>query len=327
MSTPQHRLQDHLRDYLALRRGLGYQLRQEGRLLTAFVAYLDGQGLDRITVDAAVTWAELPAAAAPAWRARRLGIVRDFARYLKTGRPETQIPPARLLSGGTSRIRPYLYSQDQITTLMISAGELAHPLRAATFRTLIGLLAVTGLRPGEAMRLDRDDVDLHDPDAATLTVRRSKNGAARQVPLHPTTAAALARYVADRDRLCPAPPATAFFLSGAGTRLNHTNASTTFVSLLAAAGITAPPGRRPPRLYDLRHTLAVTTLTRWYGDGGDVPSRLPLLSTYLGHAKPSSTYWYLEATLALLTAAASRLEHHLDGPHRDSLPDGQDGLP
>jgi integrase len=131
-------------------------------------------------------------------------------------------------------------------------------LRAATFRTLIGLLAVTGLRPGEAMRLDRDDVQMQDPDAAALTVRRSKNRTSRLVPLHPATAVALARYATDRDRLCPASSTTAFFLSGAGTRLNHTNASSTFVSLLATAGITPPPGRRPARLYDLRH----------YADGG-----------------------------------------------------------
>jgi integrase/recombinase XerD len=288
----QRRLPDHLRDYLALRRGLGYRLRQEGRLLGDFVDYLDRQGLDRVTIEAAVAWATLPAGASPAWWARRLGIVRDFARYLKTLQPETQIPPNRLFPRGVSRIRPYLYSPEQITGLMAAAGQLAHPLRAATFRTLIGLLAVTGLRPGEAMRLDRDDVDLHDPDAAALTIRRSKNGATRQVPLHSTTAAALARYAADRDRLCPAPSTTAFFLSGAGTRLNHTNASTSFVSLLAAAGITPPPGRRPARLYDLRHTFAVTTLTDWYGDGADVQSRLPLLSAYLGHTKPSSTYWY-----------------------------------
>ena len=250
--TP-HGLPDHLHDYLALRRGLGYQLRQEARLLADFVGYLQGQGLARVTIEAAVTWATLPPGAAPMWWARRLGIVRDFTRYLATIEPETQIPPKRLFPHGVSRIRPYLYSPEQITGLMAAAGRLAHPLRAATFTALIGLLAVTGMRPGEATRLDRDDVHVQNPDAATLAIPRSKNKTSRLLPLHPTSADALARYAADRDRLCPSPSTTAFFLSGAGTRLNHTNASTTFRSLLTATGITPPPGRRPARLYDLRH--------------------------------------------------------------------------
>ncbi|MEU9289043.1 tyrosine-type recombinase/integrase [Streptomyces sp. NPDC048275] len=129
----------------------------------------------------------------------------------------------------------------------------------------------------------------------------------RQVPLHPTTVGQLADYQRRRDELCPCPSTEAFFLSGAGTRLNHTNASKTFTRLLKAVDLTAPAGAGRPRLYDLRHTFAVTTLVNWYAADVDVAHRLPALSTYLGHVSPATTYWYLHACPQLMTAAAERL--------------------
>jgi integrase len=192
---------------------------------------------------------------------------------------------------------------------MAAAARLSCPLRAATFETFIGLMAATGLRTGEAMALDRAGADLGD---GTLIIRCSKLGKSRLVPLHATTTAALARYAVRRDQLCPQPATPAFFLSGAGTRLNHTNASTTFAGLLAAAGISTGPGTRRPRLYDLRHSFAVAVLAGWHAEGADAQARLPALATYLGHVKPSSTYWYLQAAPELLTAAAARLEHFLE---------------
>jgi integrase/recombinase XerD len=229
--------------------------------------------------------------------------VRGFARYLATVDPDTEVPPPDLLSPSSQRATPYLSSSRQVADLMSAARRLAHPLRAATFETLIGLMATTGT--GEAMRLDRGDVDLDDH---VLAVLHSKHGKSRLVPLHPTASAALTAYARRRDRLCPTPAAPAFFLSGAGTRLNHTNASTTFAGLLAAAGVVAPEGRRRPRLTDLRHSFAVATLVSWYADRADVPARLPALSAYLGHVSPASTYWYLEASAELLSAAACRRE-------------------
>ena len=297
-----------VQDYLALRRSLGYMLRQEGRLLASLAGYLRARGLDRVTVQAALGWATQPEHASPAWHAKRLSAVRGFAAYLATINPVSEVLPRGLLPGRASRAAPYLYSPEQVRALMAAASRLACPLRAVTFETFIGLMAATGLRTGEAMALDRADVDL---SGGELTIRSSKLGKSRLVPLHPATTAALVRYAARRDQLCPRPVTQAFFLSGAGTRLNHTNASTTFAGLLAAAGITTGTGSRP-RLYGLRHGFAIATLARWHAEGADVQARLPALSTYLGHVKPSSTYWYLQAAPELLAAAAERLERFLE---------------
>jgi integrase/recombinase XerD len=271
-------------DYLAMRRAAGYRLRQEGRMLTGFVSYLEECGTGRVTTEAALAWATKPAGADPGWHAARLSVVRGFARYLAAVDGRTEIPPSGLIASRERRAVPHLYSPGQITAVMGAARRLPSPLRAATFETLIGLMAVTGLRTGEAMSLDRGDVD---PATGVLAVRCSKFGKDRQVPLHPTTAGALNRYTHRRDELCPHPSAPAFFLSGAGTRLNHTNTSKTFTRLLGDAGIPVPPGRHRPRLYDLRHSFAVATLVTWYAQGADVPARLPALSTYLGHVSPT----------------------------------------
>jgi integrase/recombinase XerD len=304
-------LRQAVADYLAIRRAVGYKLKQEGRMLAGFIDYLEERDATRVTIDAALAWATEPSDASPNWWAQRLTVVRGFARYLKTLDADTEVPPTDLLARRADRSMPYLCSPAQLAALIEAARRLASPLRAATFETLIGLMAITGLRPGEAMRLDRDDVDL---TAGLLIVRHSKLGKSRQVPLHPTTTDALSRYARRRDQLCPQPKAASFFLSGAGTRLNHTNTSRTFAGLLAAARVVAPPGHRRPRLGDLRHRFAVDTLVTWHTDGVDVPARLPILSTYLGHANPASTYWYLQASPQLMAAAAGRLEQLWQDP-------------
>lgn len=295
-------------DYLAMRRGMGYALRQEGRMLTNFVDYLAESGFDHVTIKAALGWATAPAQASPTWWAKRLAVVRGFAAYRQTVDEDTEVPPKGLLPSRASRTTPYLFSPVEITTLMAATARLSSPLRAATFETLIALMAVTGLRTGEAMALDRADVDLTE---GLLTIWRSKLGKSRQVPLHETATAALARYAVRRDQLWPHTGTPSFFLSGGGTRLNHTNVSTTFAGLLDDAGIATPPGRRRPHLYDLRHSFAVATLVDWHADCADVQSRLPVLSTWMGHVKPSTTYWYLQAAPELMSVAAHRLERYL----------------
>ena len=212
-----------------------------------------------------------------------------------------------LLAPRVRRREPYLYSATQILALMQAAGRLRSPLRAATFQTLIGLMACTGLRTGEAMALDRPDVDLNE---GVLILHRSKFNKPRQVPLHPTATVALARYTDRRDLLCPRPVAPSFLLSGAGTRLNHHNVSTTFARLLDQIGVAAPEDVPRPRAYDLRHSFAVSTLAGWYAEGVDVAARLPALSTYLGHVKPATTYYYLHAAPELMGKAADRLERY-----------------
>ncbi|HVC14709.1 MAG TPA: tyrosine-type recombinase/integrase [Acidimicrobiales bacterium] len=297
-------------DYLAVRRALGYLLRQEGRLLVDFVDFVEGHGESTVTIDSALAWATLPVDADPVWWAKRLSVVRGFARHLATIDERTEVPPPGLLANRSHRPTPYLYSQNEVLALMAAARRLPTPLRAATFETLIGLMATTGLRTGEAMRLDRGDVDLA---AGVITVVGAKFGKSRLVLLHDSTTVALVRYAARRDECCARPATPSFLLSGAGTRLNHTNASTTFARLIAEAGI-APAGRRRPHLYDFRHSFAVATLVAWHNEGVDVEARLPALSTYLGHVKPSSTYWYLEAAPDLLAVAARRLERFAGEP-------------
>jgi len=194
--------------------------------------------------------------------------------------------------------------------LISAAGRLKPPLRAATWQTLIGLLTVTGMRTSEACDLDRDRIHL---DTGVLVVADSKFGKSRQVFLHPSTITALRGYERRRDHWCPAPGAPSFFVSTRGTRLDAHNITHTFAGLVADAGIAAPPGRRRPRLHDLRHAFTVATLLDFYRDGGDVQARLPLLSTWLGHVDPKSTYWYLQAVPQLLALAADRLEQQPSG--------------
>jgi integrase len=295
-------------EYLAMRRALGFKLTTQGRQLMSFIEYCEARGAGHVTTELALGWATNTSQGSrdEVYQSRRLMVVRIFARHLAALDPATEVPPEDMLPHHYRRIAPYLYSPGEITALMAAAGKLTPPLRAATWQTLIGLLAVTGMRQSEARHLDRDQVDLH---AGVLTVADSKFGKARLQFLHPTTVAALRRYQRRRDRWCPAPADASFFISTRGTRLNTHTITHAFAALLDNAGIAAPPGRRRPRLHDLRHSFTVASLLEFYRDGGDVAARLPLLSTWLGHVDPKSTYWYLQAVPELLTLAANRLEH------------------
>jgi len=296
--------------YLMIRRSLGYQLLADGPRLHDFAAYLDARGTTTVTVQAALAWACRPPQASRPLMSARLTTVRGFAAYLAAFDPDTQIPPAHLLAAGVHRRIPYLYTPTQIEALMAAAAQLPGPLRAASWRTLIGLMAATGLRTGEAVRLQRQDVDLA---GGLLLVRGSKNDRTRQLPLHPSTVTALSTYTRRSDQLRPR-PADTFLISDTGAPLGGPSLSRCFRGLLAGTGIAAPPGRRPPRLYDLRHTFAVATLLGWHADRLDVQPLLPVLSTYLGHVNPAHTYWYLQAVPELMSVLADRLQRFLDGP-------------
>jgi len=298
-------LREHGTAYLAMRRSLGYKLDGHGRLLMKFIGYLEDHGHSTITTEAALAWATTPADTTQAYQNQRLSMARCFARYLSAFDPACQIPPPGLTGPSQPRPAPYLYSPEDICALIHAAGTLASPLQAATFQALISLLAVTGLWPGEAVALDADDVDL---DAALVTVH-GKYDRTRLVPLHPGTVAMLRRYRERCRRLCPAPSSPAFFLSAAGTRLAGSRMDAVFAQLLALAGITSCV-RRPARVHGLRHSFAVATLTGWYRDGADVAARMPLLSAFMGHAGPASTFYYLHAAPELLGLAAQRLHDH-----------------
>ena len=290
-------------DYLSVRRALGYKLFENGRQLPDFVAYLEAAGARTVTTELAVAWAIQPTGSTPVWWARRLAMVRGFARHLKGIDPDTEIPPLGLLPHRCRRVAPYLYSDADIAALMSAARALSSPQQAATYDTLIGFLAVTGMRSGEAVRLNRDHLDWDD---GVLTVWNSKFQKSRALPLHPSTLEALARYAQARDKWCPHPKAPSFFLSTTGTRLNR-SVNTVFARLVHSAGLDQGPGRRP-RPHDLRHSFAVRTLIGWYRAGVNVDAQMPLLSTWLGHSNPENTFWYLSAVPELLFLAAERLE-------------------
>jgi site-specific recombinase XerD len=242
-------MQARVDDYLAMRRSLGFKLHGDGRMLADFAARLDDAGQANITISAALAWATESQQAAPAHWRRRLSVVRGFARYLATLDPACQIPPADLLAAPSHRPPPYIYSDQEIAALIHAAGTIAAPMPSATLQALISLIAATGLRVGEALALDRGDTG---PDAAMLTVT-GKNDQTRLVPLHPTTAAMLDRYAARRDRLCPHPASPALFITSTGQRARQRGVAETFARLVVLAGIATPPGRRRPRVHDLRH--------------------------------------------------------------------------
>jgi integrase/recombinase XerD len=301
------RLDQAVEDYLTMRRACGFKLARHGRLLPRFAAFLDEQGATSITNELSLRWAKHPESADPSVWVQRLTAVRGFARYMSAVDPKTEVPARDLLVSPGRRNRraePYLYSPSDVTALMEAARELP-PLRAATYETVVGLLVVTGIRVGELIRLDRDDVDFANH---LLVIRDSKLGKSREVPLHETTLGALAAYLARRDELFPGPTAPSLFISTTGTRLIYQCVRTVFAELVRRAGLKPRSERCRPRIHDARHSFAVTTLIEWYRTGADVAALLPQLSTMLGHVNPASTYWYLEAVPELLELAAGRAQ-------------------
>jgi len=300
-------LRQAVEEYLALRQGLGFSLRLPGAMLRQFAAFLERHGAPYITRELALRWAQQPAHAQPATWASRLTAVRRFAQFWSASDPRTEVPPLGLLPHRYARKPPYIYSDADIRRLIARARQLPSPtgLRPATYATLLGLLAVTGLRISEALALNRADVDAAE---AILTIRRTKFGKSRLVPVHLTTQRALRRYARRRDRLYPTPTTDSFFVSERGARLTQWTVRYTFNRLSRQVGLRGPADHRGPRLHDFRHRLAVTTLLRWYRAGVDVERRLPALSTYLGHRHVADTYWYLSAVPELLRLAAARLE-------------------
>jgi integrase/recombinase XerD len=297
-------LEQAMTDYLDLRHSLGHALTEAGWLLPSFVTYLDEHGLGTVTIQAALDWAQTsPTGNGMSVGPRRMTAARGFARYLAGIDENTEVPPLGLMPNRQRWRRPFIYTPDDIEAVMNQARTtIESPLRAATYDTLIGLLAATGLRIGEAIKLDRSDVDW---DQGVLIIRESKFGKSRLVPLHPSSMQALAAFAALREQLQPHPNAPSFFVSLTRNRLSYAVVQETFRRLVDATGIGAD-APSPPRLHDLRHTFAVATLLAWYRSEQDVRAKIPSLSTYLGHREPTSTYWYLSAAPELLALAAAR---------------------
>jgi len=253
-------------EYLRIRRMLGHELAEAARLLPRFVAYLDHVGAEVITVEAALAWAQQPQAR-PGGKVQavRMTVARGFARHMAGIDPRTQVPPLGLLPYRKRWRPPFIYSNADIQALMAQVPRVVRsPLRVTTYQTLIGLLAATGMRVGEALRLQ---------------------------PLAPTTVQVLAAYAQARDRQFPRPKTPAFLVSTAGTPVAYPHFGAAFRRIVQASGVGAGSPVRP-RVHDIRHSFAVHTLAGWYRAGEDVSALLPRLSTYLGHRDPVSTYWY-----------------------------------
>lgn len=304
-------LHDALTEYLRVRRALGTQLRWPESSLRRFVDFVDAERGEFVTTEIAVRWAVLPVGVQRATHARRLDIVRGFATWLQATDTRTQVPPHRLLPAGQRRPLPHIYSDREVADLIAAAGGLRSTsgLRRLTFQTLLGLLAATGLRPGEALALDVDNVDLV---SGVIAVRESKFGKSRFVPLHESARTALAVYATFRDTVRPHRTAPAFLVTDRGSRLRADTTRLTFATLCQTVGLRskliAHRRGRGPRLQDFRHTFATRRLIAWYGAGHDVDRLIPRLATYLGHVGVAETYWYIQAVPELLRVATERLE-------------------
>jgi integrase len=302
-------LRENVTDYLAMRRTMGFKVEGLHKLLLSFVAFCEERGATRVRDDLAVQWAttKIKVPVSDALVARRLDAVRIFARHQHALDPVTQIPAEDIRPRRYRPKQPNMFSQNDILALMAAADTLTPPFKALTWRTLIGLLAATGIRPGEACHLAVSDIDLAN---GVIQILQTKFGKSRLVFIHPSTATVMADYLQARQawvgataRACPA-----VFVNTRRAALCPERLNATFRQIASAAGLSTGSGRRPARLYDLRHTFTVTTMIDWYRDGQDVQARLPLLSTWLGHVDPASTYWYLHAVPELLALAADRLD-------------------
>lgn len=289
-----------------MRRALGFQLNDVERQVGLFCSWLEARGQTKtFTIDEAVAWARLNPDAHPSWWATRLSLVRRFAAYLNANDVDVPVIPGGLLPARKPRAVPFIYRQEDLNALLAACDQVFSDERiAATLRTVIGLLAATGLRIGEVLKLRVDDIDRVND---VLTIRAAKS-AQRLVPIHPTTTAALSQYIALPARAATRPdPHGPVFVTSKGTGYVYVSFHKMFRRVREEAGLT-PRGRARPRMHDLRHTFATAHMTAAYNGGGDPDRVLSLLATWLGHSDAAHTYWYLSATGELMARAAERLE-------------------
>jgi integrase len=301
-------LRQAIEDYLSLRHGLGFKLRCPGALLRKFAAFAEARGAEYVTISLALDWAtHSPYQKLATW-ADRMKAVRVFARYQQALDPRTEVPPYGLLPYRPARARPYLYTEDEIRGLLEATARLqpTKGIRPHSYYCLLGLLAVSGLRISEALALQQQDVDLQ---AGILTIRKTKFRKSRLAPLHPSTVDALRHYAEQRHSLLPTCRSDSFLVSDFGRALEVSSVRRTFYELSRWVGLRRGEVNRGPRLHDFRHRFSVQTMIQWYRAGLDVERRLPVLSTYLGHAHVSDTYWYLTQCPELMEWAVKRLEN------------------
>lgn len=309
-------LRNAVADYMALRRSLGYKLRDMATGLNDFVSFLESKEAPYIKASLALEWATQPRDNQPVDWSRRLGYVRSFARHWSATDPRTEIPPVALIPFSAQRAHPYLYTEKEIRKLLEATKGLPPEggLRPWTYHCLLGLLVVTGLRIGEALALERSDVDL---SQGLLTIRKAKFNKTRLVPIHDSTREVLTDYASRRNRLVPARTSPCFLVDDYGRQLGKVAVWRTFCTVSRLTGLRGPADRKGPRIHDFRHRFAVNTLIRWYRAEEDIERRLPVLSTFLGHSHVRDTYWYLSSHPELMKLATSRLEQRWGGPHAE----------
>ncbi len=297
-------------EYLALRRAMGYQLSRHDGLIDQFLSYLEHQHVSRISVEHALAWACLPRGARPRWHTARLAAIRGFAAHVHAHCAQAaELVPAGLLPSRVDHAVPYLYTSAQLTGLTNQAHTLTPAVRGLTLATVIGLMAATGMRIGEALALDTTSLDTA---GGTIAVT-GKYGNKRRLPVASSTITALAGYLRASRRLVGSPHDQALFVTVNATRPRAGNVQQAFRALTRACRLPAGTGGHEPRLHDLRHTFAVNTLLDAHRAGVDVDARIAALATYLGHVSPSSTYWYLTASPELLDLVNERIQAHRRG--------------
>jgi len=299
-------------DYLALRRSLGFKLFGAEGVLHRFLAYMEQEHHTHITVDAVLQWVHT-GNLSPMTISGRFTLLRKFAEYAHAIDEAHEVPATRLVLNSTHRATPHIYSREQTLRILHGCRTLpfvGNGLRRSTYYTALGLLVVTGMRISELTSLKRQDVN---PESGLLLIRESKFKNTRAIPLHGTTVGVLSEYARLRDELFPGVTCDAFFLADGGEALSKPAMETMFVRISHRIGLRKPNQSFGPRIHDFRHTFAVNTLTRWYREGADVEQRLPILSAYLGHVKPSDTYWYLSAVPELVGLVAARMDAYQEG--------------
>lgn len=307
-------LTQELDRYLAVRRGLGFELRTDERILRRFIEHAEKVGAAYVSAEVFTGWRELFGHASQHTWSRRLGIVRTFAQWLQGIDPRHQVPSSDLIPSRQRRNRPYIYTPEEIRAIVEAAAALpsTNGIRSLTCSTLFGLIAVTGLRISEAISLDSSDVDLEN---GVLTLRKGKLGKARLIPVSKCTALQLAAYAKERDRLLER-RSKPFFVADHGERIGDCGARYSFAAVCQTLGLRERQRfhkhGRGPRIHDLRHTFAVRTMLNWYRSGMDPAREMIKLTTYLGHASPEHTYWYIEAIPELLALASARAERSLE---------------
>jgi len=304
-----HTMQASVQRYLEERRLLGFDLKSPGTELMRFARFADARGhRGPLTLELQLDWArEHVARTGPVTAARRLEVVRPFAAHYRQFEPATEVPPAFVLGRGHRRLAPHIYTDQEIGDLLDLCGRMTPlgGLRPLTYKTLFGLIAATGLRISEALKLRAPDVDL---PSATLTVRQTKFHKSRRLALHASVVQALSDYLCARQRFGGGAGDTPVFATPAGHALSLTTVHHAFARLRDQLGWRARGEHARPRIHDLRHTMVVRRVQRWYEAGVSIDHAMFWLCTYLGHAKISDTYWYLTGTPELMELVGARFE-------------------